>query len=79
MVIFRDFPPRSINIHYFSFSKNKNTLIPPAVLESPVSRSGLSAFAEADLANAFSEELKDDSRSIIELLLMGDKEIGFDI
>lgn len=79
MLMFRDFPSRSINIHYFSFSKNKNTLIPPAVFESPVSRSGLSAFAEADLVDSFSEELKDDSRSIIEFLLTGDKEIGLDM
>lgn len=55
------------------------TLILPAILESPVSRSGLSTLAAPDLAAAFSEELKDDSRSITELLFTGDREIGLEI
>lgn len=54
------------------------TLLAPAVLESPVSCSGLSTLAEPDLTNAFSEELKDDSTSIIELLFKGDRDIGLD-
>lgn len=54
------------------------TLFTPAVLESPVSSSGLSALPEPDLAGVFSEELKDDSRSITELLFTGERDIGLD-
>ena len=37
---------------------------------------GLSTFADPVVVNAFSEELKDDSRSITELLFIGDKATG---
>lgn len=52
---------------------------PVADLESPVSCSGLSALALPDLTDRFSEELKDDSKSITALLLMGDNEIGLEM
>lgn len=52
------------------------TICTLVALESPVSSSGLSPLVEPDLINVFSEELKDDSRSMTELLLAGDSGIG---
>ena len=73
--------PRSRNTSNFTFHLKKlifYTLFAAAVLESPVSSSGLSALPEPDLADKFSEELKDDSRSITELLFTGERDIGLD-
>lgn len=57
-----------------------HTLLTKAVaLESPVSCSEPSTLVEPDFADAFSEELKDDSTSIIGLLFTGEREIGLDM